>query len=73
MAAKEPKPVAPGPDRIAHATFALLAADRDERANAADTRNSETVLAAAGFTVGEVHGLIGGNRKTIESRMRRAK
>lgn len=73
MAAKEQKPSPPGPDRIAHANFALLAADRDERASGTDTRSSEAVLAAAGFTVGEVHGLIGGNRKTIESRMRRAK
>lgn len=60
-------------DRIALATFALMAADREERVNDADPRSVEVILGAVGFTPGEVQSLTGGNYKTIQSRMRRGK
>jgi hypothetical protein len=60
-------------DRIALATFALLAADREERANGTEPRTVEVVLGAVGFSPGEVQSLTGGNYKTIQSRMRRGK
>jgi hypothetical protein len=60
-------------DRIAHATFALMAADREERASDADPRSVEVILGAVGFTPGEVQSLTGGNYQTIQSCMRRGK
>jgi hypothetical protein len=60
-------------DRVAVATFALMAADREERASGADPRTVEEVLAPLGFTAREVQSLTGGNYETIKTRMRRAK
>ncbi len=59
------------PDRVALATAALLAADRQDRAASAETRTVEEVLAAIDFTPTEVQALIGGNINTIKTRMRR--
>lgn len=61
------------PDRVALATAALLAADRQDRAASAETRTVEEVLAGIDFTPTEVQALIGGNINTIKTRMRRAR
>jgi DNA-directed RNA polymerase specialized sigma24 family protein len=61
------------PDRVALATAALLAADRQDRAASAEPRTVEEVLAVIDFTPTEVHALIGGNINTIKTRMRRAR
>lgn len=61
------------PDRVALATCALLAADRQDRVAGTDTRTVEEVLAHVDFSPSEVQALIGGNINTIKTRMRRAR
>lgn len=61
------------PNRVALATAALIAADRQDRAASADARSVEEVLAVIDFTPTEVQALIGGNINTIKTRMRRAR
>ena len=73
MAANTSSPNALDPDRVALATAALLAADRQDRAASGETRTVEEVLAVIGFTPAEVQALIGGNINTIKTRMRRAR
>lgn len=51
--------------------LALLAADRDERAEDLPTRRSELVLADAGFTAQEVAKLTGRNYEAVRSTLRR--
>jgi hypothetical protein len=73
MPAKDPKDPHPDLERVALAIFALLAAEREERTSATEPRTVEAVLGAIGFAPAEVQALTGGNRKTITSRMRKAK
>ena len=61
------------PDRVALATAALLAADRQDRAAGKETRTVEEVLDLIDFTPTEVQALIGGNINTIKTRMRRGR
>lgn len=70
MTPKEPRDTSPDANRVTLAIFALLAAERNERASGSEPRTVEAVLAASGFTPVEVQGLTGGNYRTIQSRMR---
>lgn len=65
------KPTSPGSERVALATFALLAAEREERVFKIEPRSVEMILAGVGFTPAKVQSLTGGNRKTITSRMKK--
>jgi hypothetical protein len=73
MPTKESNPTPPDGDRIALATFALAAAEREERVFALESRSVEVILGGVGFSPAEVQGLTGGNRKTITSRMKKGK
>jgi hypothetical protein len=66
--AKDPAPP-PGPDRVALATFALLAAQHQERVGIGDPRTVEQILKSVAFTPNEIHGLTGENLNTVKSRM----
>jgi hypothetical protein len=61
------------PDRVALAMCALIAADRQERAGADDTRTAEDILGAVGFEVGEVYAIVGGNYNTVKTRVQKAR
>jgi hypothetical protein len=73
MAVGDSQAKVPDPERIALATFALLAAGREERVFELEPRSVEVTLAKVGFTPAEVQALTGGNRKTIASRMNKGK
>jgi hypothetical protein len=66
--AKESAPP-PNPDRVALATFALLAAEHQERAGVGEPKPVEQILKSVGFTPNEIHGLTGENLNTVKSRM----
>ena len=51
--------------------IALLAADRDERADDLPPRRSELVLADAGFTAQEISALTGRKYEAVRSSLRR--
>ena len=57
--------------RIVLGVLALLAADRDERAEDLPPRRSELVLADAGFTAQEIAKLTGRNYEAVRSSLRR--
>jgi len=57
--------------RIMLGVLALLAADRDERAEDVPTRRSELVLADAGFSAQEIAKLTGRNYEAVRSSLRR--
>lgn len=57
--------------RIMLGVLALLAADRDERADDLPPRRSELVLADAGFTAQEIAKLTGRNYEAVRSSLRR--
>jgi DNA-directed RNA polymerase specialized sigma24 family protein len=61
--------------KLLRGVLALLAADRDDRVagEKARPRRSELVLAEAGLSVGEVAALLGRNRETVKSAVRRAR
>jgi DNA-directed RNA polymerase specialized sigma24 family protein len=58
--------------RVLLAVTALLAADRDERAEDLSPRRSEAVLSDAGFTPPEIAALTGKNKEAVRSFIRRA-
>lgn len=62
-----------GDSRSLAALVALLAADRDERADGTPPRRSEAVLADAGFSYQEIARLTGKNSEAVRSALRRAK
>jgi DNA-directed RNA polymerase specialized sigma24 family protein len=55
------------------ALVALLAADRDERADENPVRRSEAVLSDAGFSYQEIAHLTGKKTQAVRSSLRRAK
>jgi hypothetical protein len=63
----------PQPDieRVLLAVVALLAADRDERADQDLVRGSEVVLAEAGFSYQEIARFTGKNQEMVRGRLRR--
>ncbi len=60
-------------ERMLAALVALIAADRDERADQVPARRSETVLGEAGFSYQEVAGFTGKNPEAVRSAVRRTK
>jgi hypothetical protein len=62
------------PDRVALATCALIAADRQDRSSGNEKpRSVEDVLGNLGFEVKEVHAIVGGNYNTVQTRVQRAR
>jgi DNA-directed RNA polymerase specialized sigma24 family protein len=59
--------------RTLAALVALLAADRDERADEKPVRRSEVVLSDAGFSYQEIARLTGKKIEAVRSTLRRAK
>jgi hypothetical protein len=71
---KEAAKAAIDPERVALATCALIAADRQDRSSGAEKpRNVEEVLGSLGFEVGEIFALVGGNYNTVQTRVQRAR
>jgi DNA-directed RNA polymerase specialized sigma24 family protein len=62
-----------GASRALAALVALLAADRDERADGTPARRSEVVLAEAGFSYQEIANLTGKKQETVRGKLRRVK
>lgn len=60
-------------ERLLLGILALLAADRDDRREDAAPRKTEVVLADAGFSLTEIASLLGKNRETVKSTVRRAR
>ncbi len=62
----------PTAGQIMAGVLALLAADRDERAEDLPVRKSELVLAEAGFNAQEIAALTGKNKEAVRSALRRS-
>lgn len=69
----ESSPYSASSERTLGALVALIAADRDERADQLTVRRSETVLAEAGFSYQEIAGFTGKNAEAVRSAVRRTK
>jgi hypothetical protein len=57
--------------RLLRALVALVAADRDDRANDRDPRPTEYVLADAGLSTNEIAAVTGKKREAVRSALRR--
>jgi hypothetical protein len=53
--------------------LALLVADREERVNGREERNTDVVLAGAGLTYGEISRLTGRPYEAVKSAVRRSR
>jgi DNA-directed RNA polymerase specialized sigma24 family protein len=60
-------------DRILLGILALLAADRDERAEGTTLRRTEVILDTAGFSPREISQLLGREVEAVRSTVRRTK
>lgn len=65
--------IAESSDGTLAALVALIAADRDERADGVPVRRSELVLSDAGFSYQEIARLTGKKIQAVRSTLRRAK
>ena len=59
-------------ERLLAGVIALLAADRDERADELPPRRSELVLSEIGFSAGEIAISTGKNKEAVRSVLRRS-